>query len=226
MASPDNVRGMARFGISVEGALGVPMPALRKLGRELGTDHALSLALWKTAIHEARILAALVGDPELLTAREADAWVRDLDSWDVCDQLCMNLLDRTPFAYEKAAEWSWRKREFEKRAGFALMAVLAVHDKAAPDSKLAAFLAVIEREATDERNFVRKAVNWALRQIGKRSPGLKRKAVAAAKRIAKLDSKPARWIACDALRELEGVKKIVKRSVKRFVKKSGKKRAK
>ncbi len=207
LGNPDNVRGMARFGISIEGTLGVPMPALRKLAKELGRDHALSCALWKTAIHEARILAALVGDPERITRTQADRWVRDLDSWDVCDQLCMNLLDRTSFAYEKAAEWSRRKREFEKRAGFALMAILAVHDKAAPDSKLATFLPAIEREATDERNFVKKAVNWALRQIGKRSSGLKRKAIAAAKRIAKQDSKPARWIARDALRELEGEKK-------------------
>jgi 3-methyladenine DNA glycosylase AlkD len=198
---------MARFGISTEGALGVPMPALRKLAKELGRDHALGLALWKTAIHEARILAALVGDPERITRAQADRWVRDLDSWDVCDQLCMNLLDRTDFAYEKAAEWSRRKREFEKRAGFALMAILAVHDKSAPDSKLAKFLPAIEREATDERNFVKKAVNWALRQIGKRSPSLKRKAIAAAKRIAKQDSKPARWTARNALRELESVKR-------------------
>jgi 3-methyladenine DNA glycosylase AlkD len=218
MASPDNVRGMARFGIKTRGTLGVPMPALRRLGKELGTDHALSSALWKTGIHEARILAALVGEPERLTRRQADAWVRDLDSWDVCDQLCMNLLDRTPFAYEKAAEWSRRTGEFEKRAGFALMAVLAVHDKAAPNSKLAAFLPMIEREATDDRNFVRKAVNWALRQIGKRSPGLKRKAVAAAKRIAKLDSRAARWVARDALRELEGVKKTVKKKLKKRAK--------
>jgi len=222
MASLENVRGMARFGISVEGALGVPMPALRKLGKELGRDHALGGALWKTAIHEARILAGLVGDPERLTPREADSWVRDLDSWDVCDQLCLNLLDRAPFAYEKAAEWSRRRLEFEKRAGFALMAVLAVHDKAAPDSKLAAFLPMIEREATDDRNFVRKAVNWALRQIGKRSPGLKTRAVAAAKRIAKLDSRAARWIARDALRELEGVKKTAKKGVKKKVKKRAK----
>jgi 3-methyladenine DNA glycosylase AlkD len=218
MADPGNVRGMARFGINPEGALGVSMPALRKLGRELGRDHGLSCALWKTAIHEARILAALVGDPERLTRRQADAWVRDLDSWDVCDQLCMNLLDRTPFAYEKAAEWSRGGPEFEKRAGFALMAVLAVHDKGAPDSKLAAFLAVIESGATDDRNFVRKAVSWALRQIGKRSPGLKRKAVAAAKRIAKLDSKAARWIARDALRELTGARQTAKKSVKKRAK--------
>ncbi len=206
IADPENVRGMARFGINPEGALGVSMPALRKIGRELGRDQPLSLALWKTGIHEARILAALVGDPRRVTRAQADRWVRDLDSWDVCDQLCMNLLDRVPFAYEKAASWSRRRREFEKRAGLALMAVLAWHDKGAPDSKLAAFLPLIEREATDDRNFVKKAVNWALRQIGKRSSGLRRKAVAAAKRIAKLDSRAARWIARDALRELEGAK--------------------
>lgn len=205
MASRDNVEGMARFGISPEGTLGVPVPALRKLGKELGRDHALSVALWKTGIHEARIFAALVGEPDRVTRAQADQWVRDFDSWDVCDQVCMNLFDRVPFAYAKAAEWAGWRGEFEKR-GFALMAVLAWHDKESPDSKLAALLPVMEREATDERNFVRKAVNWALRQTGKRSPGLRRKAVAAARRIGKLDSKAARWIARDALRELEGLK--------------------
>ena len=135
-----------------------------------------------------------------------ERWARDFDSWDVCDQVCMNLFDRTPFAYEKAVEWGSREQEFVKRAGFALMAVLALHDKRAPDSKLARFLPAIKRESTDERNFVRKAVNWALRQIGKRSRGLNRKAVAAAKVIAGKDSKAARWIAKDALRELTGEK--------------------
>ncbi len=135
-----------------------------------------------------------------------ERWARGFDSWDVCDQVCMNLFDRTPFAYDKAVEWSSRGREFVKRAGFALMAALALHDKRAPDSKLARFLSAIKRESTDERNFVRKAVNWALRQIGKRSRTLNRKAVAAAKVIAKKDSKAARWIAKDALRELTGEK--------------------
>ncbi len=206
MANPKNVEGMARFGINAKGALGVSMPALRKMGKELGRDHEMSLALWKTGVHEARILAALAGDPARVTTSQMERWVRGFDSWDVCDQVCMNLFDRTPFAYEKAVEWSSRKQEFVKRAGFALMAVLAVHDKRAPDSKLARFLPAIKRESTDERNFVKKAVNWALRQIGKRSRGLNGKAVAAAKVIARKDSKAARWIAKDALRELTGEK--------------------
>ncbi|MBI3945290.1 MAG: DNA alkylation repair protein [Armatimonadetes bacterium] len=204
LANPANVAGMARFGINSHHTLGIPIPALRKLAREAGRDHALADALWESGVHEARILAALVDDPALVTEEQMERWVAGFDSWDVCDQVCSNLLDRTPFAYRKAAEWSARPEEFVKRAGFALMAALAVHDKAAPDAAFLAFLPLIERETGDDRNFVKKAVNWALRQIGKRNGGLRGAAIETARRVRGQGSRSARWIASDALRELEG----------------------
>jgi 3-methyladenine DNA glycosylase AlkD len=204
MGDPANVAGMARFGIRPRTrVLGISVVAMRKLARDLGRDHALANALWRSGIHEARLLATMVDDPSQVTEAQADRWVRTLDSWDVCDQLCGNLLDRTPFAADKALEWSRREPEFEKRAAFALMASLALKD-GAPERTLEKFLPVIRREAIDDRNFVKKAVNWALRQIGKRSDGLRRKAIATAERIATLDARSARWIASDALRELRG----------------------
>jgi 3-methyladenine DNA glycosylase AlkD len=202
MGDPANVAGMARFGIRPQTrVLGISVVALRKLARELGPDHSLAGTLWGSGIHEARLLATMVDEPEKVTEAQADRWVRSLDSWDICDQLCGNLLDRTPFAVEKALEWSRREPEFEKRAAFALIASLALRD-GAPERTLERFLPVIRREATDDRNFVRKAVNWALRQIGKRNDPLRRKAIATAERIATIDSRAARWIASDALREL------------------------
>ncbi len=204
LADPQAVRGMARFGISLDGTLGVTVPALRKLAQELGKDHALAQRLWESGIHEARILAALVDEPEMVSGEQAERWVRDLDSWDVCDQWCANLLWATPFAYDKAVEWSEREQEFVRRAGFALMASLAWKDKGASDGRFEPFFAAIVAGARDERNFVKKAVNWALRQIGKRSPHLNRRAIATAQGIQRLDSRSARWIASDALRELTG----------------------
>ncbi len=198
-----NVEGMARFGISAHNTLGVSMPQLRKLGREIGKDHRLALELWDSGIHEARILAGLVDDHKQVTARQMEKWVKDFDSWDICDQVCMNLFDKTVFAYDKAAEWSGRKEEFVKRAGYAMMASLSVHDKKAADSRLAAFFPHIIKGATDERNFVKKAVNWALRQIGKRNAALNKAALKCAKEIKSIDSRAARWIAADAIRELE-----------------------
>jgi 3-methyladenine DNA glycosylase AlkD len=211
----DNIAGMARYGIKTDSALGASMPALRKMARELSRDHELALDLWTTGIHEARILACLVDDPVRVTKKQMETWVKDFDSWDVCDQVCMNLFDKTPFAYEKALEWSSRRAEFVKRAGFAMMAALAVHDKQAADEAFRPFLAVIVRQSTDDRNFVRKAVNWALRSIGKRNLGLNKKAVATAKSIQKVDSRTARWIAADAIRELTSdriQKKLVSRA--------------
>jgi 3-methyladenine DNA glycosylase AlkD len=203
LANPDNAGGMARFGINPENILGISMPEIKKLAKQAGRDHTLALRLWESGIHEARILASLVDEPSAVTEEQADKWVRDLDSWDVCDQLCMNLLWITPFAYNKCFEWASRDEEFVKRAGFALMAHLAWRDKDAPDERIAGFLPVIKKEATDERNFVKKAVNWALRQIGKRNLALNKQAIATAREIQSLDSKSARWIAADALRELE-----------------------
>jgi 3-methyladenine DNA glycosylase AlkD len=200
--SPAAVKGMARFGISSKNTLGVSIPTIRGLAKKLGKDHALALALWESGIHEARLLAPMVDEPVKVTEAQMEKWVRDFDSWDVCDQCCSNLFDRTRLAYGKAAEWARREPEFVKRAGFALMAALAVHDKDADDKAFATFFELIEKGSTDERNFVKKAVNWALRQIGKRNARLNREALAAAKEISKLKSPAARWVASDAIREL------------------------
>jgi 3-methyladenine DNA glycosylase AlkD len=206
LGSPRNVEGMARYGISSAGTLGVPVPRLRALAREIGTDHALAGRLWKTGIHEARIIAPLIDDPARVTERQMERWARDFDSWDIVDQCCNNLFRRTEFAHDKALEWCARDEEFVRRAGFAMIASLSVHDKGAPDSRFTRYLAAVGRAATDERNFVKKAVNWALRSIGKRNPKLNERAIATAERIALLDSKAARWIASDALRELRSEK--------------------
>jgi 3-methyladenine DNA glycosylase AlkD len=203
-ANPDNVAGMARFGICADNTLGISVTELRSMAREIGKDHELALHLWASGIHEGRMLATLIEDPKMLAGEQADAWVKDLDSWDICDGLCFNVLWKAPFAYDKCFEYSARPEEFVKRAGFALMAKLALSDKKAPDERIAAFLPVVRREAADERNFVKKAVNWALRQVGKRNTALNAQAIAAAREIAEIDSRSARWIAKDALRELQG----------------------
>lgn len=202
-AVPKNKEGMARFGIETKYALGVSLPHIRNLGKKIGKDHKLATQLWDTKIHEARILACLVDDPNQVTEKQLEKWVKDFDSWDVCDQCCSNLFDKTSFAWKKALEWVKRKEEFEKRAGFVMMACLSVHDKKASDKEFIKFLPIIKKESNDERNFVRKAVNWALRQIGKRNTALNKAAIKTAKEIRKMDSKAARWIASDALRELE-----------------------
>jgi 3-methyladenine DNA glycosylase AlkD len=202
LANPANVAGMARYGISPTGTLGVPMPVLRKMAKQIGRRHDLADELWRSAIHEARILAALIDDPGRVTDEQMERWVLDIDSWDVCDQLCSNLFSRTALARQKAAAWSGRSETFVKRAGFVLMACLAVHDKKADDALFVGYLPLIVREAGDDRNFVKKAVNWALRQIGKRNPVLNHLSVETAREIRKMDAKSARWIAADALREL------------------------
>jgi 3-methyladenine DNA glycosylase AlkD len=204
LSNPKNVEGMKRFGINPHNTLGIPIPVLRNMAKETGRDHAIALDLWSSGIHEARILASMIDDPDAVTEKQMGSWVKDFDSWDDCDQVCMNLFSKTRFAYAKAAEWSAREEEFVKRAGFALMACLAWGDKKADDKRLGEFLPIIKKASTDERNFVRKAVNWALRQIGKRNPVLNKRAIATAKLIQKTDSKSARWVASDALRELEG----------------------
>ena len=206
LTNPENVAGMARFGINPENTLGVSMPALRNMAKEIGKDHKLAEKLWSSAIHEARILACLIDDPELVTEGQMERWVKDFDSWDVCDQCCGRLLDKTERSYQKALEWSSRREEFVKRAGFVMMASLAVHDKKAEDDLFEQFLPIIGRESTDERNFVKKAVNWALRQIGKRNKRLNTLAIKTSREIQKIDSKSARWIASDALRELQSEK--------------------
>lgn len=204
LAVPANLAGMARYGIRTDSALGVPMPAMRALARRVGRDHALAGQLWASGVHEARIMAGLVDEPARVAARQMDAWVKDLYSWDVCDQACNNLFVRTPHAWAKARRWAAGRAEFTRRAAFSMMASLAVHDKAAGDAEFLALLPLIEQAATDERNYVKKAVNWALRQIGKRNAPLRAAAIACAGRIAAQGGKAPRWIASDALRELTG----------------------
>lgn len=202
LADPKAVEGMARFGINPKNTLGVSIPNLRAIAKEADRNHFLAEQLWSSGIHEARILAGMIENPERVTEKQMDSWVKAFDSWDVCDQVCSNLFDKTPFAYQKAFEWSKRSEVFAKRAGFVLMATLAVHDKKAKDEVFLKFLPLIKRESTDDRNAVKKAVNWALRQIGKRSIKLNEAAIETAKKIQGLDSKSARWIASDTLREL------------------------
>jgi 3-methyladenine DNA glycosylase AlkD len=198
-----NIEGMARFGIVAKDVYGVSKPKLDKLARRIGRNHSLGLELWETGNHDARILAGLIAERKLVTSRQMERWVRDFDNWDVCDGTCCHLFVFAAPAWQKAHSWSRRKKEFEKRAAFALAAFLACHDKKAPDAEFRKYLEVIEREAWVERKFVRKAVNWALRNIGKRNPVLNRAAIASAERIALQASRAARWIAADALRELK-----------------------
>ncbi len=202
LGDPRNVEGMARFGIKPAVAYGVPKPALRSLAKDIGKDHDLAQQLWASGVHEAMVLASMIDNPAKVTEAQMETWTNDLDNWDICDQCCLNLFWKTAFAYEKAAEWSANGREFVKRAGFVLMASLAVHDKKASDGKFEAFLLIVERESADDRNFVRKAVNWALRQIGKRNARLRQKAIEVALGLQQAESKSARWIGSDALREL------------------------
>ncbi len=204
LGRPVDLEVMARYGISGREILGVRGPDIKRLARKLGRDHALARALWRTGIFEARLLAAMVEEPGKVTGAQMERWAKDFDSWAVCDTTCLYLFDRTALAYDKVVEWSSRDEEYVKRAAFALMAVLAVHDKNAPDSVFLGFLPIIERESLDDRRYVKKAVNWALRQVGKRNIRLNRAAVACGTRISRLDSRAARWIASDALRELRG----------------------
>jgi len=201
--SQRNRDGMAAFGINVERAYGVPIPELRRLAKNIGPHHAMAMDLWRSKVHEARILAGYIEDPLRVSERQMEEWARDFDSWDVCDQVCSSLFDKTDMAHRKAVEWSGRKEEYVKRAGFVLMATLAVHDKRANAAAFEKFFPLMVREAADDRNYVMKAVNWALRQIGKRSLSLNRRAIEVAKKIATQDSPSAKWIASNALRELE-----------------------
>ena len=202
-AKPDHLEGMARYGMMVEKRLGISIPELRLLAKEIGKDHELSLELWKTGIDDARILAAMIDDPQKLTEEQMEDWVKDINSWDVCDQVCMNLFEKSPLAWKKMRDWSGREEEFVNRTAFSLIACLAWHDKKTEDEKFIALFPVIREGATDERNFVKKAVNWALRNMGKRNRNLNKETIEVAKEIQRLDSKAARWIAADAIKELE-----------------------
>lgn len=202
LRNPSVLEGMARFGITTTHAYGIPVPKLRAIARRIGHNHAMALHLWDSGVHEARILASVIADPQMLTEEQMERWCSGFDSWDVCDQCCNNLFRKTTYAWRKAIEWSAREGEYVKRAGFALMASLAVGDKTSPDERFLEFLPIIQREASDNRNMVKKAVNWALRQIGKRSQMLNDAASQTALQLQRMDSKVARWIATDALREL------------------------
>lgn len=212
MSNPKNVEGMQRFGIRGGEMLGISVYEIRRMAKNIGKNHELAQKLWDSKIHEARMLACFVDDPKQVTEEQMDRWTGDFESWDICDQCCSNLFDKTPFAEKKIFEYSKRSEEFVKRTGFVLIATRSVHDKKAKDSEFEKYLPIIKRGATDERNFVRKAVNWSLRQIGKRNLTLNRKAIKIGEEIRRIDSKAARWIANDALRELksEKVKKRLK----------------
>ncbi len=206
LGSPENVAGMERFGIVTKKAFGVAAPELKNLAKEIKKQtkdrHALALELWKTQIHEARAIAYLIDDAKQVTAQQMDSWAADFDNWAICDSTCGHLFCKTNFAHEKVFEWSEREEEFIKRAGICLIAWLAVQDKKADDEKIAKFLPILEQKSDDERNFIKKAVNWSLRQIGKRNLYLNKLAIETAERIKLQNTKSARWIAADALREL------------------------
>ena len=205
-ANTKNVEGMAKFGMTSTNRLGISVPEMRKISKHNGKDHAVAMELWDTGIPEAQIVAALIAESEKLTEEQMEHLVKDFNSWDVCDQVCMNLFDKTPLAWKKIYDWSKREEEFVKRAAFSLIACIAWHDKTIADDKLIEFFPLIKREATDDRNFVKKAVNWALRHIGKKNKNLNKAAIKLAKEIKQIDSKSARWIANDAIRELESEK--------------------
>ena len=204
--SEKNVDGMDKFGMATDQRLGVPVPEMRKIAESIGKDHELALELWKTGVQEARIVASMIDLPEVVTEAQMETWVVDFNSWDVCDQVCLNLFDKSNFTDTKIGEWSTREEEFVKRAAYALIAGVAWHDKQAPDARFIGYLPVIKSGATDNRNFVKKAVSWGLRQIGKRNLELNKAAIKTAKEIQKIDSKAARWVSSDVIRELQSEK--------------------
>jgi 3-methyladenine DNA glycosylase AlkD len=206
-ANVDNKKQQQHFGIKDVNSYGLTQPQIKSIAKKIGTDHSLALKLWKTGIHEARHIATLIADKSQTNEYVMESWLKDLNSWDIVDGCCSNLFCKTPFAWQKAIEWSSREKEYEKRAGFSMMAYLAVHDKKASDKMFDPFFKIIKQASVDERNFVKKAVNWALRQIGKRNERLCKKAIAFAKEIHKQNDSSSRWIATDALRELEKYQK-------------------
>ena len=218
LENPLNVEGMARFGITPKKAFGVKQPELRAMAKEIEKDHELALELWEAGIRETMMLAVFIDNPEEVTREQMESWVLDFDNWEACDHTITHLFQKTPFAFKKALEWAEREEEFVKRAGFVLMARIAVADKTAKDEDFEPFYPLILKGATDERNNVKKAVNWAIRQIGKRNPRLHRKMLALAYEIRNMDSKAARWVASDAIRELESDKvreRLLKKEEKR-----------
>ena len=221
-ANPKNVAGMARYGISSKNkVLGISMPFLQSLKKNIGKDHELALDLWQTKVYEARLLAAFLADPNLLSKSVMNTWVHDFDNWAICDGVCMHCFRNTPNAHELIAKWIRQKSEFVRRSGFTMIATLSVADKKSDDAVFLKYLPLIKKYSTDERNYVKKAVNWALRQIGKRNLKLNNAAIKTAKEIQKLDSSSAKWIAVDALREFKStaVQKRLKRNIHAYIKK-------
>jgi 3-methyladenine DNA glycosylase AlkD len=208
LANPENVKGMARYGINPKNNLGILIYQLRPIAKEIGRNHDLALKLWDSKIHDARLIACFIDDPEKVTTDQMDAWAYDFDSWDICDQACTSLFDLSSLAYEKVFQWAGHENEFVKRAAFSLIAGLAVHDKNSNDKDFERFLPLLIHHAIDDRNYVKKAVNWALRNIGKRNLHLNKAALMTAKEMQKIDSKSARWIASDAIKELTSQKVI------------------
>jgi len=203
-----NRAGMARFGIVTGNAFGIPMPALRSLAKQFKKNIELAMDLWNAGYHETRILAPMIDNVKQVTVEQMERWVHDFDSWDICDQCCSNLFDKTPFAIDKTLEWVNSDQEFVKRAGFVMMACLAVHAKKLSNQQFLDFLPFIVRESDDKRNFVRKAVNWALRQIGKRNIQLHPEALPVAEKLMNSENATARWIGKDAYKELTDEKII------------------
>ena len=202
MKNPQAVKGMARYGINSHNNFGISVYRLREMAKEIGMNHELALDLWDSGIHDARLLACFIDNPHHTNSQQMDDWAYDFNSWDVCDQACTSLFDRTRFAWEKIFEWADSDKEFVKRGSFSLLAGLAVHDKNAGDSKFLAYASLLKTHATDERNYVKKAVNWAVRNIGKRNLFLNKKMILLSDEILKIESPSARWIARDAIREL------------------------
>lgn len=205
-AKPDQIEGMAKFAIVGDQRMGVSVPDMRKIAKAVGKNHQLALDLWDTGVPEGMIVAGMISEPDKLTDEQMEDWVADINSWDICDQVCMNLFEKSPLAEKKIFEWSDREEEFVKRTSYALIACLAWHDKEAGDEEFIKYFPIIVAGSTDERNFVKKAVNWALRNIGKRNQNLNEQAILCARQIHEIDSKSARWIASNARRELESDK--------------------
>ena len=216
MGSKSVREGMSRYGIPNHTAFGVSMGSIQKLGKELGCDHELASALWETGFYEARMLAAFVADPKLVTSAQMDQWCKDFDNWAIVDTVCFKLFDQTPHAWKKVEQWSKRQNEFERRAGYVLLACLGAHDKQAPDEQFIRFLPLIEKAATDDRNFVKKGVSWALRVIGRRNTQLNRVAMEVAQRLAESPDRSSRWVGKDALREFN--RPIVRRQLEKRAK--------
>lgn len=206
LSDPEAVKGMARYGINPKNNLGISIYKLRPIAKEIGKDHDLALKLWDSGIHDARLLACFIEDPAKVTGEQMDSWANDFDSWDICDQACTSLFDLTPLAWRKVVEWAEREEEFVKRGAFSLIAGLTVHDKKTGDKKFEQFFPLIKKHSIDERNYVKKAVNWALRNIGKRNLALNKQMIKLSEEILKIDSKSAKWIASDAIRELTSEK--------------------